>query len=200
MFLPDQVGLIDMVYPKDVQSIDFAQTPVSVDIQKAGHYLIYTNDYDLLTINDSILKSHAKPWLNAESKDGEIINVELVSRGLILFDTPFASGRPVVRLFFPGSGEYQFFHPTRPIRVDLVPDYLTGNEATLVLFLILQVTIFGLPLYRYGIKRMKLSRDRRILIQQRNRERVEASRKKVVVDKHASSIYHEDQNIWRPKR
>ena len=200
MFLPNKLGLVDMVYPQDVKAVDFSHSPTAVDFTKKGEYLLYTNNYDLLVVHDSVLGNDAPPWLNVLSDNGETVKIEMIERGLILFDTPFADGRPVLRLAIPTPGQYQLKHPTRATNVYLVPDYLTGKVEFLTLLLYLQLAIFGYPLYKYGYHRFKVKRDERRVIQEKIRARIEGLRKKTPARKSEEENLNNNQNIWRPKR
>src|SRR3989337_2726747 len=84
MFLPNKLGLVDIVYPQDVKTVDFSHSPTAVNFTKNGEYLLYTNNYDLLVVHDSVLGSEASPWLNALSENGEPVKIEMIERGLSL--------------------------------------------------------------------------------------------------------------------
>ncbi len=200
MFLPDQIGTIEMVYPGNVHSVDFSDSPTHIDFSNPGYYLLYTNNYDLLVIHDSILESGGDPWLEVVTSESKAATVEIINRGLILFDTPFAEGRPVLRVYIPSPGRYYLIHPTRSVSVYFVPDYLTGKVGLLNLLLFIQLTVFGFPLYRYGIRKYVDKRNMQLARQQSNFERIEAVRKKMSTKKDDLEFDSQDQNIWRPKR
>jgi hypothetical protein len=200
MFLPNKLGLVDMVYPRDVLVADFSRSPMNVNFTKEGNYLLYTNSYDLLVINDAVVEGKAAPWIKVISPGGQSMKVEMISRGLILFDTPFADGRPVIRFSISTPGEYEILHPTRPIDVYFVPDYLTGNVEFLTLLSIIQLLIFGYPLINYGLRKYRVKRSEDRAIKARNRARIEALGKKRSFNKSENEFDENQQNIWRPKR
>ena len=95
-FIPGQLGLIDVVHGSEVMPVDMTSNPTPVSFAGAGDYLLYTSNYDLLVINDAVAAVHAKPWFRLTDEAGEEVSITLVERGLAVFDTPLASGRPVV--------------------------------------------------------------------------------------------------------
>jgi len=140
-FIPAKLGLIQVVKSEEVIAIDVSSSPTSITINEAGRYSLYVDNYDLLTINDAVVAGNAKPWFNIEfAKTGENLNsITLVERGLAIYDTPLAKGRPVATIDFPQPGEYIFIHPRRPATAYFLPDYTTGHESFIIFLIIVQV-------------------------------------------------------------
>lgn len=139
-FLPAKLGLIETVTRDELISMDMTESPTTVNFSKPGKYLLYTDNYDLLTINDAIIVAGAKPWLKVlKASDETEIDLTLVERGLAIYDTPLAKGRPAVSFEVTDPGEYVFIHPRRPIKSYIVPDYITGNEGFINFLVIVQI-------------------------------------------------------------
>jgi hypothetical protein len=163
-FIPAKLGLIHVVTPEELIPIDLGVSPTPFVVSKAGRYSFFTDNYDLLVINDAALAAGAKPWLKiaSASNSDEEISVTLVGRGLAIYDTPLAKGRPVATFEITQPGEYTIAHPTRPARAYIVPDYTTGKENLLNFFIIVQIV--GLILVIHDIRgalrdRKKTSQD-----------------------------------------
>ncbi len=142
-FMPAKLGLIQVVTREELIPIDVSVSPTSFTISKAGRYSLFTDNYDLLVINDAVLAAGAKPWLKIRSVSNhdEEINITLVGRGLAIYDTPLAKGRPVAIFEIIQPGEYAITHPTRPTSAYIVPDYTTGNENLIYFFIIIQIVV-----------------------------------------------------------
>jgi len=140
-FIPAKLGLIQVVTREELILIDLSVSPTSFTIRKAGHYSLFTDNYDLLVINDAVLAAGAKPWLKIRSANNndEEISIALVGRGLAIYDTPLAKGRPVAAFEITEPGEYTIIHPTRPTSAYIVPDYTTGNENWINFLIIIQI-------------------------------------------------------------
>jgi len=135
-FIPAKLGLIQIATRAEVIPVDLTASPTLLTINKGGRYQLYTDNYDLLVINDAVVAADAKPWLkiNPAGKDMEV-SITLVERGLTIYDTPLVKGRPVASFVITEPGEYAIIHPTRPTTAYIVPDYTTGKE-NLIKFLI----------------------------------------------------------------
>lgn len=142
-FIPSKLGLIQVATRKELIPVDLSVSPTSFAIRKVGHYWLYTDNYDLLVINDAVLAADAKPWLKIKSVSDtdEFIGVTLVERGLTIYDTPLAKGRPVAIFEITKPGEYTLTHPTRRVIAYIVPDYTTGSENLIRFIVIIQVII-----------------------------------------------------------
>ena len=199
MWLPEKLGLIEMVYPEDVIEVDIERSPSRAELPASGPYLVYTKNLDLLTINDAVVESDAPPWLSVASQDGRAVSVELIERGLIMFDTPFAPGRPVARFGVSEPGTVDITHPRRPDKAFLVPDYITGRIELLTMLTIIQLGLFGYPLYSRAFRRSKALRDEIRAKQLANRQRVEGMRQRRA-ERARQAGEDGEQNVWRPKR
>jgi len=199
MFVPARLGLVDVVARDQVIQLDFSASPTPVDFVAAGHYLLYTNNYDLLVINDAVLESDAPPWLSATAASGDAVELELVERGLIPFDTPLARGRPVARLLIPAGGQYSLVHPRRPTQVHVVPDYITDRIGFLTFVSVIEVAIAGVAAFSFTSRRTRARRARAKALASSALSRIETSRKRQAARKDAADEFQE-QNIWRPRR
>ena len=142
LFIPGALGLIQTVGPEDVQSVAMANSPTVVRLMQPGRYAVYTDNADLLTITDALIASNAKPWLKVKALDtGEQIPATLIDRGLQLYDTPYAKGRPVINFTITQPGAYELTHPRRSVTMFIVPDYTTGNETLLTFIYLVQIAL-----------------------------------------------------------
>lgn len=140
-FIPSKLGLFPVVSRVEVVLVDMRSTPTWLTFFKPGHYLFYTDNYDLLVINDAIISANSKPWLVIQTDSGEPIQVNLIERGMAIYDTPLARGRPVASFEVVHPGLYAISHPRRPINAFIVPDYTNGYESTISFFMWLQVVM-----------------------------------------------------------
>lgn len=140
-FIPSKLGLLPVVSRNEVMPVNMHSTPTSVTFTKSGHYLFYTDNYDLLVINDAIILAKSKPWIIIQTDAGESIQVSLIERGMTIYDTPLARGRPVASFEILNPGVYAIAHPRRPINAYIVPNYTSGNERTISFFMWLEVLI-----------------------------------------------------------
>lgn len=146
-FLPSRVGLMQVVMPSEVLKLDFSASPTAVVFARPGNYALFTSNLDLLTINDAVLTAKAKPWFRLTRENGDQVDVTLVERGLALYDTPLAQGRPVAVFSVRRAGMYTLTHPTRPDVVYIVPDYTSGREGRITTYMLLEATALGAGLY-----------------------------------------------------
>jgi hypothetical protein len=153
LFIPSKLGIIEMVTPKDVITVDFSTNPTTVYFPKAGAYDLYIDNLDLLSVTDALTASE-RSWLIIK-KDGQgaPLKVLFFTRGLYAYDTPFAKGRPVYYFEIKEPGYYEMTHPTRPTDVYFVPDYNTYNEPRVIIAYIVQIILFGVPLGWFGYRR-----------------------------------------------
>jgi hypothetical protein len=127
-FVPGKLGLMQVVQPEEVIAVDMSTSPTQIAFTRPGNYAFFTDNYDLLVINDAVLEAEAKPWLKVEADNGESIQIHLVSRGLAFYDTVLAKGRPVATFTIETPGTYSMIHPTRPSIASIVPNYTSGHE------------------------------------------------------------------------
>jgi hypothetical protein len=148
-FVPAQLGLMDAVTPDEVMPVDMSASPTSLAFGKPGKYALFTDSYDLLVINDAVVAAQGKPWFRLVSESEGEIEITLVQRGMALYDTPFAKGRPVAHFEIVEHGTYSMIHPARPTQAFVVPDYTFGSEAWIAFLMVLQGLILALLLWRW---------------------------------------------------
>ncbi len=142
LFIPGMLGIVQTVGPEDVHSIEMADSPTVVRLMRPGPYAVYVDDVDLLGITDSLIAANGNPWLRVKALDnGERIPATFIERGLRLYDTPYAKGRPVINFVIPRSGAYELTHPRRSTTISIVPDYTTGNETLLACLYLAQIAV-----------------------------------------------------------
>jgi hypothetical protein len=166
LFIPERLGLVRTVRPAEVFEFDMTRSPAQVTFTRPGLYQVYTSDYDLLVISDQLAQSGSPPWITITKAGSDVpIVVTYITRGLLPYDTPHASGRPVLEVQIPEPGDYVLDYPTRPAEVSMVPDYLTGNEALIYTAFAVQLVILALPfailLYRRERRTWQQSREKR---------------------------------------
>lgn len=146
-FLPSKLGIIKVVSKSEVMPVDIHTTPTFITFTNPGNYLIYTDNYSLLTVNDAIITTKGRPWLNIQSDSGVVIQVRLIGRGMAIYDTPLARGRPVVSFNIPEPGVYKLAHPIEPINIFIVPDYLSGKERIITFSIYLELLVTALVMW-----------------------------------------------------
>lgn len=138
--LPSSLGSIRTVQPAEVQELFLKNSPTLILVNTPGRYHIYTSDYDLLTMTMQLADSDSKPWLTMTNQaTGEVLPLEFVHRGLRLYDTPLASGRPIFAFTIAVPGRYQIDHPARAASIFILPDYTTGREGTITAWIVAQI-------------------------------------------------------------
>jgi hypothetical protein len=159
MVIPSSLGLVQNVAPADVQHMNLAESEGVLEIARPGRYALYTADWDLLELTETSMQQHNEPWLAVTAQgSGGPVPVTYVERGLRPYDTPFAPGRPVYSFVVPNWGVYTIKHPRKPAQVAFVPDYTTGRERELALFMTAEVLVIVLPFavilgWRYARRR-----------------------------------------------
>lgn len=142
LFIPGTLGIIQTVGPEDVRTVEMADSPTIVRLLQPGLYAVYVDDIDLLTITDSLINSNGNPWLKVKALDnGEKIPAAFIERGLRLYDTPYARGRPVINFAITRPGAYELTHPRRNITMSIVPDYTSGRETLFTLIYVVQIAL-----------------------------------------------------------
>jgi hypothetical protein len=156
-FLPNALGVVDQAGQGEVQTYTLDAMPDIVSFPAAGRYAVYTNDYDLLTVTDALREKDAPAWLTFTSAEtGEVAQVTWVGRGMRLYDSHLAPGRPVfiVEITRPGFWEVQ--GPRRPAAVGIVRDYVAGAERRIVAVFIVELLLIAAPfLWIFGGKRWR---------------------------------------------
>jgi hypothetical protein len=200
-FLPSRIGLVHMVLPDEVRSVDLSQSPTDVSFASAGSYALFTANYDLLVINDAVLDAKAKPWLKLTTPSGEDVAIELIDRGLALYDTPFAAGRPVARFEIRQPGTYSLMHPTRSDLAYIVPDYAHGEEGGFVFWMLVQLAVLGWGLF-YVFRKTRKPLAVRTLAppSPESRRRLNAEQLKAEQARRADQVAQEAPQVaWTPE-
>ena len=142
LFIPGVLGIVQTVGPEDVRTVEMADSPTIVRLMQPGLYAVYVDDADLLTVTDALINANGNPWLKVKALDnGENIRATLIERGLRLYDTPYARGRPVINFAITRPGAYELTHPRRNITMSIVPDYTTGRETLLAFIYLVQIAL-----------------------------------------------------------
>jgi Tfp pilus assembly protein FimT len=97
-----------------------------------------------------------------------------------------------------GAGQIELTHPTRPDRVYLVPDYISGRMEYLTVLMLAQIALFGYPFYSRVLRRTRRARLEAKTLQAASLERIEAMRRRRA-EKSRADEADGDQNVWRPK-
>jgi hypothetical protein len=162
LYLPHQLGILKQVSAAEILPLTMDTSPTRIELPAPGLYTVYTNDYDLLMISDEMMAKKNPPWLTITSlASNEKIPASFVERGLRLYDTPLAKGRPVIIFEIPAAGSFEIRHPRRPASVSILPDYTTGHEVEITMLFVLQLGVLGLPLFILLRSRFN-SRNRRL--------------------------------------
>jgi hypothetical protein len=142
LFIPGALGIVQTVGPEDVRTVPLADSPTIVRLMQPGLYAVYVDNPDLLAITDALINSNGHSWLKVKALDtGEQVPATLIERGMRLYDTPYAKGRPVVNFAITRPGAYELTHPRRTISMSIVPDYTTGRETLLSLIYLVQIAL-----------------------------------------------------------
>jgi hypothetical protein len=125
-----------------VRTVEMADSPTIVRLLQPGLYAVYVDDYDLLSVTDSLINANGNPWLKVKALDnGEKIPAAFIDRSLRLYDTPYARGRPVINFVITRPGAYELTHPRRNVTVSIVPDYTTGHETLVTFIYLVQIAL-----------------------------------------------------------
>jgi hypothetical protein len=152
LLLPSELGILDVPNAQSIMRLDLTSTPVIARFPQAGTYLVFTSNYDLLSISMQMESSAGSVWFHvSDAQTGQSSPVEYVTRGLMPYDTPLADGRPVMRFTIDKPGLYQLRFPTPPgASLFFVPDTTTGKEWLIWLIYLCEVgLIVGLPGWIY---------------------------------------------------
>lgn len=166
LFLPERVGLVEPVHRAEVTPIDMQASPLQIAFPTAQAYHVYTSDYDLLVISDELARSEAPAWLTVtQSETGSRVQVTILGRGLMPYDSPWAAGRPVLAMQIEEGGSYILDFPTRKATMTIVPDRTTGLEAVIITAFVVELAglaaPFAIALYRRELRLRGLLRARR---------------------------------------
>jgi hypothetical protein len=152
LYVPSKLGWVEVPGPESIRRLDLVSTPVLARFDKPGTYEVFTSSYELLSISLQLEASSTTSWFHVVSVDtGKPSQIYNVTRGLMPFDSPFAEGRPVLRVSIDEPGMYRLSFPTPPAaRVYFVPDTTTGKEWLIWLIYLGEVgLIVGVPGWFY---------------------------------------------------
>ncbi len=143
LFVPAKLGVVTRVSAEEVRTIDLrTPSPVVLAFPQPGRYAVYTGDQQILMLTDTMLEEQTRPWLRVISSVGNSsANVSFVERGLRLYDTPLAEGRPIFTFVIRQPGGYKLAFPNRLAAISIVPDYTTGKERTIFAAYLLQILV-----------------------------------------------------------
>jgi hypothetical protein len=209
MYIPSKIGLVDMVKPREVIAESLANSPTTVALPERGAYALYTENYDLLNLHNAAVESGKLDWIKIQPEaSGQAISFDIVDRGLALYDTPFARGRPLLTFSVPQAGRYQIIHPTRPDTFYIVPDDFTGKESAILLVICLEVGLIFAVVSVIFMRRDAPRRLRKREVQLQARRRIEQQKEKIRIlkemndeDEKEGQIMdeYEPDNLWKKK-
>ncbi len=169
-YVPARLGLTPQAGSGEAQRFALNAMPELVSFPAAGRYAVYTGDYDLLTISDALDEKDTEGWFTViVPETGERIPIEFMNRGMRIYDSHLAPGRPVMTFTIPRPGFYQVKHPRRPARIGIVRDYVTGNEGRILAVFAAEIAlivapfaiVFGGRYRRREAARRRVRRERR---------------------------------------
>lgn len=76
---------------------------------------------------------------NLKSEFGDPVQVSLIGRGMAIYDTPLARGRPLAGFEIVYPGIYTMAYPGRPVTIYILPDYLSGSEGRITFIVCLEI-------------------------------------------------------------
>ena len=174
MIVPSQMGFYPLPSAGEVIPVNLESNPTDLTLIHAGTYQIFTDDYDLLNITMLIENTQTSPWLVVTSKSsGAGVPVSFVHRGLRLYDTPYAAGRPIFSMDIPSPGVYQLSHPSKPASIYFVPDQTTKYAGTILISFVVEIAVVAGLLIVYFRTRRRAQYVRIREIEARTRERAE---------------------------
>jgi hypothetical protein len=174
MIVPSQMGFYPLPSAGEVIPVNLASNPTDLTLIHAGTYQVFADDYDLLNITLLIENSKSSPWLVISSKSsGANIPVNFVHRGLRLYDTPYAAGRPIFSIDIPSPGVYQLSHPSKPANIYFVPDQTSKYSGTILISFVVEVGVLVGLVILYSRSRRQAQNARIREIEARTKERAE---------------------------
>jgi hypothetical protein len=178
LFVPEKMGLVQRVRPDEVRSLKLVAGKVIIQRFEPGKYLIYTNDTQLFLALETRARGtdeEEQPWLTVRSADDSLSRHSVMSviRGLRLYDTPQAEGRPILRFDIDKTGDYEIrYGLTRfGAAVSVVPDRASGKEWRIAWLSLIQIAVVLGPFCAYFARRWKkaIASRRRLQKEQRHR-------------------------------
>jgi hypothetical protein len=149
LILPERMHLIDSLHANDITRIDSnGELEMVFDFMRPGLYAIYTANTSLLLNTNARIDEGKLPTVSMSLKPmAEMrFSSNTSERGLRIFDTRFARGRPIVGFQIERPGRYVLLSPSIEATIFLVPDYTTGKEGLLTLAYLFQAGIIFTPI------------------------------------------------------
>jgi hypothetical protein len=175
LVIPSMLGITQVVGSQEISVYDLSTSPTLVGISQPGRYAVYAYDYDSLTISDQLEEAGATPWITLKSQvTRRAVPTSYVGRGLRLYDTYLAKGRPVLTFVITQPGIYLMYHPTRSATISVVRDYVTGKERILALSILAQIAVVVIPLAFLFTRRYLARLNARKAAQRKKRQESEA--------------------------
>jgi len=173
LFLPEKLGLIEMASREQVVEIEMSSGSTVLDFLRSGKYAVYTKDYDLLVISDSLREvsknitdaEDVNAWLTVRSVDTDkAVPIGFIYRGLMPFDSPLAQGRPVLNFEITAPGKYELKYSSRKAVMYVLPDYTSGKESRIYLIYLVETAILLVPVWKlYSVfSRRRKAKEREI--------------------------------------
>jgi hypothetical protein len=184
LVIPSALGIVRRVGSEEISTYDLSRSPTLLGISQPGRYAVYAYDSDLLTVSDQLEESKAAPWITIQSQiTGQKIRVDFVGRGLRLYDTFLAKGRPVLSFVITQPGTYVVYHPAKESTISIVRDYVTGQERLITLAFLVQIGLVAVPVTVVLLRRYLARREVRKKSQRETRLRAEAFWQREVQDR-----------------
>jgi hypothetical protein len=162
LILPERMHLIDSLHAHDITRIDSdGELEMVLDFMRPGLYAIYTANTSLLLNTNARMDEGKLPTVHViEANGGNEIPVHYFQRGLRIFDTRFARGRPIVGFQIERPGRYVLLSPSIEATIFLVPDYTTGKEGLLTFAYLIQTGIIFTPIAVLFYRQYRKQRER----------------------------------------
>lgn len=202
-YAPARLGLVQQAGSGEVQRFALDAMPELVSFPAAGRYAVYTGDYDLLSVSDALSeKQSADPWFTVVVPEtGERLPVEFINRGMRIYDSHLAPGRPVMTFTIPQPGFYQVKHPRRPAQVSVVRDYVTGNEGRILAVFAAEIALIIAPFAIVFGRRYRRKEMARRATQRTRRAEADAALRSVAERRAAQVTADADPDApYRPKQ
>jgi hypothetical protein len=176
LFVPEKLGLIERVSPNEIRSVTLYTGRIIVQRFVPGRYLVFTNNIRLFhvkALTDMRTEESVPTWLTIRLADNSMreVRINWVNRGLRLYDTPHAKGRPVLRFNVSEVGVYEILFKIKGMAaaVSIVPDRTSGNELFITKLFLIQIAIVLAPLCVYAAYRLKRTMATRRRLQKEQR-------------------------------
>ena len=142
LYVPAQLGIVHQVGSQEIQKVQVQDDGwVTITVANPGSYLVYFDSFNALQRTDADLATGKPPWLVVQTAaTHEPLTIDYVTRGLAIYDTPFAGGRPTFRVNITQAGSYRVWG-SKTAALWLVPDYITGHETDTMLAIVGELAI-----------------------------------------------------------